>query len=239
MSIVQLTDIHMGPFMPREELAACVAAVNRLLPDLVALTGDFVSYHEEEVEPCVDVLAGLKARYGVYACLGNHDVYANAEKELARQFGLRGITLLRNDSRTVRIGNTSLNILGIEDLRSGEPDLLQALFTAASAPGEVQVLLSHRPEVFPAAAGRDVDLVLSGHYHGGQVKFLSPAGELSVARLLTPYAEGLFHLPRRSKDMAQPGKGATLFVSRGIGITGLPVRINCPPQVAHLILRRA
>lgn len=231
-SIVQLTDIHVGPFMPAEELAAYVEAINRLQPDVIALTGDFISTSTTEVAPCVDTLAGLKARYGVFACMGNHDVYAMADGELTRGFTQNGIRVLRNDAASIAIKQSKVNILGIEDLRWGKPDLTRALKVAEREPGEVKLLLSHRPEAFPDAARSGIDVILSGHYHGGQVK-LNPGPEsLSIARLITPYAEGFFHLRSRAK-------GSVLFVSRGIGITGLPIRINCPPQIAHLRLKKA
>lgn len=237
LSIVQLTDIHVGPFMPGEELATYVEAINNLRPDLIVLTGDFISTTAAEVAPCVDTLAGLKARYGVFACMGNHDVYARADLELARGFSEKGIRVLRNDAVSLDIQRSKVNLLGIEDLRWGKPDLGRALRTADREPGEVKILLSHRPEAFPMAARSGIDVILSGHYHGGQVKLGPDPESLSIARFLTPYAEGLFQLPRgwsRSRD-----KGSVLFVSRGIGITGLPIRINCPPQIAHLKLRKA
>ncbi|MBI2998792.1 MAG: metallophosphoesterase [Deltaproteobacteria bacterium] len=237
-SIVHLTDIHAGPFMPAEELAEYVEAVNRLKPDLIALTGDFVSSQAEEATPCVATLAGLKARYGIFACLGNHDAYSGAEDELTRLFEANGVRVLRNDAVSLRVGNTVLNILGIDDLRIGGPDLPRALGLAQREPGEVRLLLSHRPEVFPEASRKGVEVVLSGHYHGGQVKLGSGPESLSVARLLTPYAEGLFRLSRRSVPSAAERKDSVLFVGRGVGITGLPIRINCPPQIAHLTLKR-
>ena len=240
VSIVHLTDIHVGPFMPAEELAAYVEAVNRLDPDIIALTGDFVSASLDEIAPCVNTLAGLKARYGIFACMGNHDVYARADKELTRQFGQKGVRVLRNDATSLQIGNTTLNILGIDDLRWGKPDLSRALEIDKRKPGEMQLLLSHRPEIFPEAARKGLDVVLSGHYHGGQIKLASDPDSFSIARLITPYAEGLFHLSRRRLNTSGPGTNdAMLFVGRGVGITGLPIRINCPPQIAHLTLRKA
>jgi predicted MPP superfamily phosphohydrolase len=236
LSIVQLTDIHVGPFMPAEELAAYVESINRLKPDLIALTGDFISTTAVEVGPCVDTLAGLKARYGVFACMGNHDVYARADGELSRGFSQKGIRVLRNDAISLDINRSKLTVLGIEDLRWGKPDLARALRAAQREPGEVKILLSHRPEAFPTAARSGIDVTLSGHYHGGQVKLGSDPESLSIARLVTPYAEGLFHLPY-SLNRSEV-KGSVLFVSRGIGITGLPIRINCPPQIAHLKLKK-
>ena len=236
LTVVQLSDIHVGPFMPPEELAEYVEAVNRLKPDIIALTGDFVTGSDSEVVPCAESLARLQARYGVFACMGNHDVYARAEDKLEHLFAEKGIETLRNNAKSIRIAGSKVSMLGIDDLERGHSDLRRALTVCEREPGEVKVLLSHRPEVFPAAAKGDIDLVLSGHYHGGQVKLSPTAGSLSVARLLTPYADGLFRL-------APAGHGARktshLFVSRGIGITGVPIRINCPPQIAHLRLIKA
>lgn len=239
LSVVHLTDIHAGPFMPVEELAEYVEAVNRLKPDLIALTGDFVSTRVDEAGPCVEALAGLKARYGIFACMGNHDVYAEAEQELTRLFQARGVRVLRNDAVSLRLGNTVLNVLGIDDLRKSAPDLSAALRLSQREPGEVRLLLSHRPEVFPEASRRGIEVVLAGHYHGGQVKLGIGPESLSVARLVTAYAEGLFRLSRRAVSSAQDAKGSVLFVGRGVGITGLPIRVNCPPQIAHLTLRKA
>jgi predicted MPP superfamily phosphohydrolase len=231
-SIVHLTDIHVGPYLTGEELSEYVEAANRLKPDLVALTGDFVSTGFGDVEPCAVALAQLRARYGVFACLGNHEVLAGVEDVLAERLRAAGIEVLRNDARSLRLGHTVLNVLGIDDLKWGVPRLGRAL-AAAREPGEFNLLLSHRPEVFPQAADRTIHLVLSGHYHGGQVK-LSPHPEgLSIARLITPYAEGLFELRAGASR-----EKALLFVGRGVGITGLPIRVNCPPQIAHLTLAR-
>jgi predicted MPP superfamily phosphohydrolase/uncharacterized protein YhhL (DUF1145 family) len=237
-TIVQLTDLHVGPFMRGDELAAYVEAINRLEPDFVALTGDFIAGNPTEVDPCVEALSRLRAKRGVYACLGNHDVYGGIEDEITRRFAENNIRMLRNDAVAHRIGNSSLNVLGIDDLRSGEPDLSRALAAAKADPGEVRLLLSHRPEIFPTAAANGIEMVLSGHYHGGQIKLGPEAANLSIARLLTPYVDGMYLLPRRNIARTD-AKSSTLFVGRGIGITGLPVRINCPPQIAHLTLKKA
>lgn len=239
LSVVHLTDIHAGPFMPAEELAEYVEAVNRLKPDLIALTGDFVATRRAEAELCVSALEGLKARYGIFACLGNHDAWSGAEEKLTRLFEASGVRMLRNDAVSIRVGNTAVNVLGIDDLRIGGPDLDRALQVAGQEPGELRLLLSHRPEVFPQASRKGVDVVLSGHYHGGQVKLGTSPGSLSVARFMTPYAEGLFRLPWRAVAPARNARDSMLFVGRGVGITALPIRINCPPQIAHLTLRKA
>ncbi len=239
LSIVHLSDIHVGPFMPPEELSAYVEAVNRLRPDLIALTGDFVATSPTEAAPCAETLGHLRARYGIFACMGNHDVYAGVVEDLTRLFDENGVRALRNSGMSLEMGNSKLNILGIDDLRWGPPDLARANKIARQDPGEVKILLSHRPEVFPTAARMGLDVVLSGHYHGGQVKLGPDQESLSVARFLTPYAEGLFRSPRRGVGSEGRGKGSALFVSRGIGVTALPIRVNCPPQIAHLRLIKA
>src|SRR5919108_2422740 len=237
LTVVQLSDIHVGPFMTPAKLAEYVEAVNRLQPDLIALTGDFVTNSAIEVEPCVETLARLKSRYGTFACIGNHDIYARADDALTRQFSAKGIETLRNAAITLSVGDSKISVLGVDDLRWGHPDLSQALASIKEKAGEVKVLLSHRPEIFPSAAHAGIDLVLAGHYHAGQVKLGRNPASLSIARLLTPYADGLFGRSQ-APEAGMKDRKSTLFVSRGIGITGLPIRINCPPQIAYLRLIR-
>lgn len=235
-TIAQLTDIHLGPFMPPEELARYVEAVNRLKPDLIALTGDFITSSRSEVAPCVETLAGLKARYGIFACLGNHDTFSGAASKLTQLLTEKGIQMLRNDAATIDVGNSRIAVLGVDDLVVGRPDFQRA--KSLAPPAEVNILLSHRPEIFPTAAKEGMDLVLSGHYHGGQIKLLPEPDSLSIARFLTPYVEGLFQLPRPAESSGERKVGS-LFVGRGVGITAVPIRINCPPQIAHLTLKNS
>lgn len=234
LSIVHLTDLHVGPFMSAEELTLYVNAVNDLMPDLIALTGDFVTSEASEADTCAEVLAGLRARLGVFACIGNHEIYARADERLTKLFASHGIRTLRNDGVTLETGEGKVSILGIDDLRAGHPDLGAAQRAVKNDPGEIKILLSHRPEIFPAAALAGIDLVLSGHYHGGQVKVFAAPESFSVARLLTPFAEGPYRLTVNNSD-----RSAHLFVGRGIGTSGLPIRVNCPPQIAELVLTKA
>jgi predicted MPP superfamily phosphohydrolase len=238
LRIVQLSDIHVGPFMTLDELLEYVETVNRLKPDVIALTGDFVTSSRQEVLPCLEALKKLQARYGIFACLGNHDMYAGVGRELTQRFHANGIRMLRNEAITLEVGSSKLGMLGIDDLGRGRPDLSRAVAAAQLDPAEVNILLSHRPEIFPRAAREGIDLVLSGHYHGGQVKLLPDPHAVSIARFMTPYAEGLFRLPFKNSN-AREKKNTNLFVSRGIGVTALPLRINCPPQIAHLTLKKA
>jgi hypothetical protein len=238
-TVVQLTDIHVGPFMPAEQLVDYVKAVNGLQPDLIALTGDFIAGADEEVKPCAETLAVLKARYGIFACLGNHDISAGMGAKLTELFAARGIQMLVNDAATVDVGGSRLTVLGIDDLGQGDPDLRRALSAAQKDPGEVKILLSHRPEIFHSAAQEGIDLVVAGHYHGGQIKLFPQPNGLSIARFLTPFAEGVFRFSGSADEAPENRRARSLFVGRGIGITGLPIRINCPPQIAHLTLTKA
>ena len=231
LRIVQLTDVHAGPFMSSEDLKQYADAVNELQPDLIVLTGDFVTGEFDEANICADGLAGLKARYGVFACMGNHDIHAGADDRLTELFAKHGIHTLRNDGVTLATAAGRISILGIDDLKLGKPDLAGAQRAVDDDPGELKILLSHRPEIFPLAAQAGIDLVVSGHYHGGQVKPYMGCESPSVARLLTPYAEGLYRLQPTSAK-----RSTHLFVGRGIGTSGLPIRVNCPPQIAELVL---
>jgi hypothetical protein len=147
--------------------------------------------------------------------------------------------MLVNDAATVDVGGSRLTVLGIDDLGQGDPDLRRALSAAQKDPGEVKILLSHRPEIFHSAAQEGIDLVVAGHYHGGQIKLFPQPNGLSIARFLTPFAEGVFRFSGSADEAPENRRARSLFVGRGIGITGLPIRINCPPQIAHLTLTKA
>jgi predicted MPP superfamily phosphohydrolase len=168
----------------------------------------------------------VRTRLGTFATLGNHENWYGGREYYREELKRHGIELLHNEHRLLRAGRDRFAVAGIDDLRSGDPDLGAAL--AGIPPGTPTILLSHRPEVFPEAAARGVALTLSGHYHGGQVKISLPGGDLSLAHMRTPYAEGLF---RRGDSR--------LYVSRGIGTTFTPVRLNAPPEVTLLRLQAA
>ncbi|MGH7428843.1 MAG: metallophosphoesterase, partial [Candidatus Methylomirabilaceae bacterium] len=165
----------------------------------------------------------VRARYGSFAVLGNHEHWYGEPEEFVAAFGAEGITVLQNDHRVIETDRGRIAVAGIDDLRVGRPDLERAL--AGLDPSLPTILLSHRPEIFPRAAARGIGLTLAGHYHGGQVKVELLGFTLSVARLLSPYTEGLYHLG-----------GSRLYVNRGLGTTGTPVRINAPPEITLLHL---
>jgi hypothetical protein len=223
LRVVQLTDIHAGIFMTREDMRRYVDKVIDLSPDLFFLTGDYVSNSVVFLAGCLEEMGRVRARWGTFATLGNHEHWVANLGELRAIFTRHRIPLLQNEHRVIATGQGPVAVAGIDDLRSGRPDLGAAL--SGLDPAIPTILLSHRPEIFPRAAAAGVDLTLAGHYHGGQVKLALPGMELSPAHLRTPYPEGLFR------------KGAShLYVSRGIGTTFTPVRLNAPPEITLIHL---
>ena len=223
LRVVQLTDIHAGLHMSREEMRRLAERVNALEPDLCVLTGDYISNSVVFLPGCVEEMARIKARYGVYASIGNHDRWFARAGEVESIFRTNRIPLLVNANQVIQTHRGPFAVAGIDDIISGSPDLdatVQGL-----APSIPTILLSHRPEIFPGAAARGIRLTLSGHYHGGQVRLTLPGGSTSLADLRTPYAQGLF----RKSD-------SCLYVSRGIGTTFIPVRLNAPPEITLLNL---
>lgn len=233
--LAQLSDIHIGPFMPADEIRRCVLMVNQLKPDLVALTGDFITWDASTEGAVVEALGALQAPFGVFGCLGNHERWADAEDSLTRLFAVRGVKILRHAHARLESGGEQLNLIGVDyqtRRRFGPPgdgivgQYLEGV-AALMLPDTANILLSHNPNSFDRAAELGIDLSLAGHTHGGQVtlEFISP--HLSPSRLITPYARGWF----------QKGE-SLLYVNRGIGTIGVPIRIDSPPEITLFELKR-
>jgi hypothetical protein len=234
--IAQLSDIHIGPFMTAEEIRRYVGIANALKPELVALTGDFVTWDPSTQSAVVEALAGVKAPFGVYGCLGNHEMWAKVEDSITRLFASRGIRILRGERALIRSGGDVINLLGV-DYQTRSPmgprgqrlvrEYLQGV-DRLMAPGRANILLSHNPNTFDRAAELGIDLSLAGHTHGGQVtlEFVHP--DLSPSRLITPYVRGWFE-----KASSQ------LYVNRGIGTIGVPIRFGAPPEITVYELVRS
>ncbi len=222
LRVVQLTDIHVGNFMKQAKLEWYVRAVNDLAPDVIALTGDFIASSAHFIPACAAALEKLAAREGVFACLGNHDYWVGAQR-VTEALRAAGVEVLRNEARTLLVKGAVLNIAGVDDPWRGKTDFDRALsMTDPSAP---TIMLCHQPDLFPAAVQRDIDLTLAGHYHGGQVRLQFFGMAMSPAHLISEFVEGLY-IQGRSR----------LYVSRGIGITGPPVRLNARPEITLLHL---
>lgn len=221
--VVQLSDIHHSPFTSREQIERAVETANSLQPDIVALTGDYVSKERAYAAPCAELLSGLRARYGVYAVLGNHDHWTDAAL-ITDLFRAEGITVLVNQGMRFENNGAAFWLAGVDDTMVGLEDLSLAL--AGSSDHEFKLLLAHNPIILRRAARAGVDLVLSGHTHGGQVN-LRP--ERNAAGR-----------PRRRllKGLARQGE-TQIYITRGLGTVVLPVRFGCPPEVSLLELRTA
>jgi predicted MPP superfamily phosphohydrolase len=218
LRVVQLTDIHAGIFMTRDMIRRYVDQVIALKPELFVLTGDYISNSTVFFPGFVEAMTRVHARYGTFAILGNHENWYGERPYFESMLRQGDIRLLHNEHRLIQAEGGRIAVAGIDDLRSGQPDLEAAL--AGLAAGIPTILLSHRPEIFPRAAERGIALTLSGHYHGGQIKLNLPGGDFSLAHLRTPYPEGLYRIGR-----------SRLYVSRGIGTTFTPVRLNAPPEI--------
>jgi len=221
--IVQLSDIHHSPFTSRAQIERAVETANSLQPDIVALTGDYISKERQYAAPCAELLAKLRARHGVFAVLGNHDHWTDAAL-ITDLFRAEGMTVLVNQGMRFEMKGAALWLAGVDDTMVGLEDLPLAL--AGSRENEFKLLLAHNPIILRRAARAGVDLVLSGHTHGGQVSLRSERT-----------ASGR---PRRRllKGLARQGE-TQIYVTRGLGTVVLPVRFGCPPEVSLLELRSA
>jgi predicted MPP superfamily phosphohydrolase len=171
--IAQLSDIHLGPFASADYIRRCVAITNDLKPDLIALTGDYISWDPEAQHDAVDALAGLDAPHGAFACLGNHEEESNTEESTTRSLAAAGIRVLRQERTPILLRGEMLSLAGIDTPRgdSHAPyvrDMARRLEGLAD-PATVNVLLSHYPDVLDRAAESGFDLILAGHTHGGQL----------------------------------------------------------------------
>ena len=221
LKIVQLSDIHHGPFTGREQIERAVEIANSLQPDIVALTGDYISHEREYVRPCAEMLGRLRARCGVYAVLGNHDNWVDAAlvKDL---FSAEGIRVLVNEGLRFEDRGASFWLAGVDDTMVGLEDLPLAL--AGSRSDELKLLLAHNPVILRRAARAGVDLVLSGHTHGGQVTWRNERSASGRVRR------------RILRGLARRGE-TQIYVTRGLGTVVLPVRYGCLPEVSLLTLR--
>lgn len=232
LTVAQLSDLHVGPHLPRRFLRRAARAVEDAKPDLVAFTGDQVDDFDQDVAHFNAHFGHLRAPLGVYAIAGNHDVYAGWTGVRAGMEDA-GMKVLVNASERVRRGATDLYVVGTgdpagaqqgEDLLGVAPDLQRAL--ADVPPGAFTVALAHNPALWPALAQRGVHVTLSGHTHHGQLSV--PFLKWSLASPFLDLAMG-----HHERD------GARLYIHPGTGYWGVPFRLGAWPEVALLTLRRA
>jgi uncharacterized protein len=221
--ITQLSDFHISPFLTANEIRRCVTITNRLKPDLIVMTGDFVAWDPEAEGEVVQALSGLRAPYGVFGCLGNHETETQTEESITRLFAAQNVRILRQEHAPIQVRSETLNLIGVDDSLSRLQGVKQLMM-----PDTVNILLSHDPDNFDLAARLGIDLTLAGHTHGGQLSLEFLHRGLCLSRFETPYVSGWYE---------KPG-GRQLYVNRGIGTTGFPIRLGAPPEITVLELVR-
>lgn len=236
-TITLISDIHAGQYMDEKEMREYADVINSLESDIVCIPGDFVNFESKDVHMLTNAFRDLKAKHGVYGSLGNHDFFQDVDYVAKAIVNESPVQLLRNDHRSIDIKGKKLFMLGVDDTRGSgsnmdtvlnyytglEAKLKQTDAEFNSAP---KILLCHKPYGFDSLAQKDIDLVLSGHTHGGQVVPLKfGTFNMSFAATVSKYIEGIYKI----------GK-SNMYVSRGIGSVGLPIRLNCPPEITKITL---
>jgi hypothetical protein len=232
LKIVHLTDLHCGPLVGRDVVARWRILAEREKPDLLVITGDFVDSIPQELAVFEEAFADFSAPLGRYAILGNHDYFTDPRLLWGRLEHM-GIVCLENRHRVLRWRGSELVVLGLQDPMARNGRFLNLHFGPGPMPQDVRVRLAegswrlclcHRPSNWNLARETGAHLTLSGHTHGGQINLIPG---LSTAKLLGPYTSGLYRY-----------RGQSLYVSRGLGVVGLPMRISAAPEIAVITLHR-
>ena len=255
MKLVQISDIHLSGYMSRTQVRRAVDMANDLGADLAVVTGDLITGIHDPIVDCVDELQHLYAPLGVYGCNGNHEIYARAEDIAEKLYSQAGMKMLRRENSVINYKGGQLNLLGVDYHRERTPSGRKLQMLSNLEPlvrrDIPNILLSHNPNSFNRAAELGIDLTLSGHTHGGQVKVEILDVSLSPARFITDYIAGLYHRPSLMPDVPRrmgetiklmpnaPNGLSALYVNRGLGTVGAPVRLGVPPEITHIVLRSA
>lgn len=225
LRVVQLSDFHLRPVTQIEHLRNAVALANSLRPDLTVLTGDYVTDHAEDIVELAPALGGLNAKLGVFAILGNHDLWTD-RKIVTHYLEAAGLPVLVNRGVDLPVAGGALRLAGLDDAWSGQPDLNAAL--AGCPVGAPAILLAHEPD-FADDWSQDprVAVQLSGHSHGGQVR-LPGRGALALPPFGRKYDYGLYRV-----------RATWLYTNAGLGLAVPGLRLNCRPEVTEITLVRA
>jgi hypothetical protein len=227
LRVAQISDLHIGLQLRAPLLRELVARVNALEPDLIVITGDVFDFDPSFIAEGCRELAALDAPLGVYCVLGNHDVYTGADAVARGLESLTKIRVLRDEWTKIELVGSALALVGIEDPGHGwsERDATHGALAklAADVPADMaRLLLIHRPSYFAEAARLGYPVSLAGHTHGGQIA-LPVAHHHNVSRLISRWTRGLFR---------DDETGALLYVNRGLGVAGPPIRLNCAREIS-------
>jgi len=252
MTIAQLSDIHMSGYMPRSQVRRAVDMANELGADLAVVTGDFITGAGDPIAECIEEIRRLRAPLGIYGCNGNHEVYADAEDLAQELFARQGMKLLRHQSELISFRGAKLNLIGVDYQRERAPGGRRVTTLVGLEPlvrkDVINILLSHNPNTFNRAAELGVELSLAGHTHGGQIQVEILDHRLSPARFITDYVAGLYlrplFTPARTvasqiflRAATLQGPHSAIYVNRGLGTVGAPLRLGVPPEISLLTLR--
>jgi uncharacterized protein len=266
LSIVQISDIHLSGYMPRAQVRRAVEMSNELGAHLAVVTGDFITGASDPLPDCIDEIRRLRAPLGIWGCNGNHEIYARVEDLAQSLFAQAGMKLLRSENAQLTFNGAQFNLIGVDYQRerTSEGHKKQTLTDVEQLVRRdmPNILLSHNPNSFPRAAELGIELSLAGHTHGGQIQVEILDHRLSPARFITDYIAGLYQRPlfapsidtprysrvdgyaeaprvSRVPSVVSPIGMASLYVNRGLGTVGAPVRIGVPPEITLIVLRRA
>ena len=216
-TVAQVSDIHSGIYMTESNMREIFEIVNPLNAQAIMVTGDFVDSSDSQIEPLYKAIEMLKAEYGIFGCLGNHDHFANAQK-VSAAVEQRGITMLNNSHVSIDIDGEKLGVIGIDDAGRGQSDFSDwSKALEGMNPDSFKIALTHRPDEWDRTRLHAIDLTLAGHTHGGQVGFRIGPLNLNPVYLVHKYPMGLF-----SQDNSH------LYVNVGVGMVGVPIRLVKP-----------
>jgi predicted MPP superfamily phosphohydrolase len=242
LTIGMMSDIHSSPFMVRDEMEYFRKKLEGLKTDMIFLPGDFVNSQTREVYPFAEALAGISAPFGVYGVTGNHDYFSREIEIVAKEVEQAGIKLIRNSNIALDIKGAKLHLLGVDDPDSSaigeylefgktKTGAIESVVKGLSEK-ETRILLCHKPYYFEGYAKLNIDLVLAGHTHGGQIVWRNfQDSNLSFAGIVSDYIAGTYPSRRNPRS--------TMYVGRGVGSVGVPFRLNCPPEITKITLTRA
>lgn len=238
LTLTLISDIHAGQYMSEGEMREYADVINDLKSDLIFIPGDFINFQVEDTKSVALAFRDLKAKYGVYGSLGNHDFFVNANYVAAYINKESPIRVMRNEVTKITVNGKDLAIIGVDDTRDSggktnptvmnyiDKTINEGRHTIENFDSTPKILLCHKPYAFDEIATRNIDLMLSGHTHGGQVVPIKFGDfNMSFAALVSKYIEGHYQIGN-----------SNMYVSRGIGSVGLPIRLNCPPEITKITL---
>jgi uncharacterized protein len=263
MKIVQISDIHLSSYMTSAQVRRAVDMANNLGANLAVVTGDLITGMGDSISDCVAEIRRLHAPLGTWGCNGNHEIYARVEDEAELLYAQAGMKLLRHENAQISFKGAQFNLIGVDYQRErtshGQRQQTLANVEPLVRRDMPNILLSHNPNSFNRAAELGIELSLAGHTHGGQIQVEILDHRLSPARFMTDYVAGLYQRPLFApapNDRAASNASATrafspslvaspsspmahIYVNRGLGTVGAPVRLGVPPEITLIVLRRA